>query len=447
MSWRASPGDPGSQGGDPGSQGGDPGSQGSDPGTRGGDPGSQGSDPGAWAGHARGSRGYRRLIAALACAGVATFAQLYSPQALLPRLSGELAVSPADAALTVSLATLGLALAVLPWSFVADRAGRLAAMRTGIIAATLLGLAGPLAPTFESLLVLRLLEGVALGAVPAIAIAYLSEEVARAHAAVAAGTYIAGTTVGGLAGRLVAGPVADALGWRAGVIAVSLLGAAAAVGFILLAPASRGFSPVARSGRGVGAAARDVVVHLADQLRSGRLLMLYAQAFVLMGAFVAVYNYLGFRLEGSPFHLPASVTSLVFLAYLSGTASSGFAARLSLRLGRRAVAVASTAAMAAGAVVLAADQLPAVLAGLVLFTAGFFGAHGIASGWTGALAPGGRAQAASLYNLGYYGGSSVLGWAGGLAFHAWGWQALALGIAATALTTAAASSAVHRAER
>jgi predicted MFS family arabinose efflux permease len=166
-----------------------------------------------------------------------------------------------------------------------------------------------------------------------------------------------------------------------------------------------------------------------------------------MGSFVAVYNYLGFRLEAAPFWLPASLASLVFVAYLSGTFSSGFAARLSERYGRRTVLVVSTVAMAAGAVVLAAEWLPAVLAGLLVFTAGFFAAHGIASGWTGALAPAGRAQAASLYNLGYYGGSSLLGWAGGLVFHAGGWAALVLGVAGVALATALASWAVHRSER
>ena len=37
-----------------------------------------------------------------------------------------------------------------------------------------------------------------------------------------------------------------------------------------------------------------------------------------MGGFVAVYNYLGFRLSGEPFSLPATLISLIFLAYLSG---------------------------------------------------------------------------------------------------------------------------------
>ena len=90
------------------------------------------------------------------------------------------------------------------------------------------------------LLGLRMLEGMALGGIPAIAIAYLNEEVNKAHAALAAGSYVAGTTLGGLAGRLVAGPVGELWGWRAAALAVSVLAAAAAVLFLVLVPTGPG---------------------------------------------------------------------------------------------------------------------------------------------------------------------------------------------------------------
>lgn len=81
-----------------------------------------------WAGHAHGTPGYRRMILALFAAGVATFAQLYSVQGVLPELARDLEVSESQAALAVSSATLGLAVAVLAWSAAADRFGRLRTM-------------------------------------------------------------------------------------------------------------------------------------------------------------------------------------------------------------------------------------------------------------------------------------------------------------------------------
>jgi predicted MFS family arabinose efflux permease len=390
-----------------------------------------------WDGHAKGSAAYGKILAGLAFAGVATFAQLYSTQAVLPAMASDLQITAAEAALTISLATVGLAITVIPWSFLADRIGRVRAMTLGISAATILGLSVPLAGSFGVLLGLRLLEGMALGGIPAIAIAYLNEEVNKAHAALAAGSYVAGTTLGGLAGRLVAGPAGELWGWRAAALAVSLLAAIAAVLFLVLVPKARRFTPAR------GAGLRLAIRTLTGHVRTPRLLALYVQAFLMMGGFVAVYNYLGFRLSGEPFSLPATLISLIFLAYLSGTFSSRWAAGLTLRFGRRNVLLAGVLLMVVGMALTLTQLLAVILAGLVVFTGGFFAAHSIGAGWTGSIATTGRAQAASLYNLAYYLGSSVIGWAGGLVFQSLGWTALAVTVMILACITAVTIAVVH----
>jgi YNFM family putative membrane transporter len=384
----------------------------------------------AWAGHSRGSVEYRRLLAALFCAGVATFAQLYSPQAVLPQISAALGIGAADAALTVSAATIGLAVGVILWSVVADRIGRVRAMSISVTVATALGLAIPFAPDYPLLLVGRALEGFALAGVPAIALAYLNEEIDPEHAARAAGTYVGGTTIGGLLGRLVAGPIAEILNWRAGVFTVAVLCGIAAIGFVKLAPRPRGFAP----SKNRAADPDGGVIHrLLANLRSPRQLTFYALAFLLTGGFVALYNFLGFRLAAAPFHLPQTVVSLVFLAYLAGTWASSRAGAEASRFGRKPVLLASIAIMIIGVAVTLSTNVVIVLVGLVIATAGFFGAHAIASGWAGSAASVGKAQASSLYTLFFYAGSSVLGWFGGVAFDARGWS----GVAVTILILAA----------
>lgn len=373
-----------------------------------------------FSGHAPGSREYRRLIVGLFFAGIATFAQLYSAQAVLPQISADLAVGPATAALSVSAATLGLALAVIPWSIVADRIGRVPAMAAGVITATVFGLVAPLSGEIAVLLILRFSEGVALGAVPAVALAYLSEEVQARHAAAAAGSYIAGTTVGGLLGRIASGIVGEVGGWRTGILSVAVMCAMAAVLFLWLTPRAQGFVPGRlRAERGPG-----ILERLRAPLRSPVHWALYAQGFLLMGAFVAVYNYLGFHLSDEPFALPAWLVTLLFLAYLAGTVSSPWAGTLASRIGRFPVLLGSIGVMAVGASLLLVPLAAIVLVGLVLFTAGFFGAHAVASGWTPVAAgPSSRAQASSLYYFAYYAGSSLFGWMLGLVFGAasWGW--------------------------
>lgn len=378
-----------------------------------------------WEGHPRGSREYRRLVLALLFAGVATFAQLYSVQGILPLIAANLDITPSQSSLAVGLATVGVAVSVIPWSVAADRIGRVRAMTASILTATALGLLVPLAPSLEVLLVIRFFEGAALGGLPAIAIAYLSEEIHHKHTALAAATYVSGTTLGGLLGRIVAGPVAEYTNWRIGTLTVSMIAALAAGLFVWLAPKPRTTL--------VDSQIRDLPGRLWVNLREPGMAALYGQGFLLMGGFVAIYNYLGFRLEAVPFGLPQSLISLIFVAYLSGTVSSRVAGNLATKHGRSVVLAGSTATMIAGVALTMASNLAVILTGLVILTMGFFAAHAIASGWTGQRAVHGRAQATSLYNLFYYGGSSVVGWIGGVVFQSQGWNALALFVIALAV--------------
>lgn len=247
-------------------------------------PGSVLADGGAWQGYERGGRGYRAVLLALFFAGIATFAQLYSFQGVLPILARDLGINAAQASLTVSAATMGLAVAVIPWSLVSDRFGRRRTIAAAVIAATVLGVAGALMPGFAAVVVFRFLEGAALGGVPAVAMTYLSEEVRKSHVAVAAGTFVSGTSLGGLSGRLVAAPVGDFLGWRAGVLTVALVAACSTVAFLMIAPRQRGFIRRTTRLRGTDG----LVARLLTNLRDPGLIALYLQSFLLMGSFVAM---------------------------------------------------------------------------------------------------------------------------------------------------------------
>jgi hypothetical protein len=87
--------------------------------------------------------------------------------------------------------------------------------------------------------------------------------------------------------------------------------------------------------------------------------------------------------------------------------------------------------------------LVVIIAGLVVLTGGFFGAHSVASGWSGARAEHDRSQSASLYNFWYYAGSSLFGYLGGVAWQQLGWPGL-VGMV-TALVLLASAFAALRA--
>ncbi|MGA1835456.1 MFS transporter [Herbiconiux sp. 11R-BC] len=368
-----------------------------------------------WRGFERGEREYSRIVLALFAAGFATFAQVFDAQAVLPAVRAETGLPAATAALMVSATTIGLAISVLPWASVADRVGRITAMKVSLVSATVISLLVPLLPGFEAVLVARGLVGLALGAVPGVAVAYLAEELHGRWVSVAAGTYVAGNTIGGVCGRLLAGPLSEVAGWRVGMQAVSLLGVAAAVLFLLLVPAPRGFLRAPRGGPGVR-------TRILFQLRDPTMLALFAQGFLLMGAFAVVYNYLGFHLAGAPFFVPEALVSLLFVAYLAGTVASRASASLAVRFGPLRVVLAGIGVMMLGLALMFSAALAVVILGLMVFTVGCFSAHPVASGLSGRWAQLGRAQATALYQLSWLGGTAFFGWLIGLVYDGSGWN-------------------------
>lgn len=386
----------------------------------------------------------RRLTVALFAGGIATFSELYTTQAVLPELAAQWQLSPSSAALSVSVVTGALAVSVLPWAAVADRIGRGRSMRISAIVTAVMGLLLPASPSFEVLLVLRAVSGLALGALPALAIAHLIELNRSGRAAAVGGIYIAGTTIGGLSGRLLTGTVGGAWGWRWGVAATGVLAAVAAVVFVVLLPPGEVASTSQNGRRSPERSRRRIRLALSDR----QVWVFYLQGFLLMGAFITVYNLLGFRLAGDPYRLPTSVTSLLFLSYLTGTVGSSAVGRMVGRWGRRPVLIAAGLGMAGGALLCLAPQLGLIIAGLIVITFCFFVAHALAASWAAEQLPQARSQATAVYSLGYYAGSSILGFTGALVYAraGWTWAIVMIAALAAVAATVAALGAPRQAD-
>lgn len=359
---------------------------------------------------------FRRVTVSVVAAGIAAYALLYVTQPLLPQLAGEWGLDPGAASWSVSVATGALALGVLPAAMVSEVVGRRPVLVTSVVVAAGVGLMLALAPSYEVLLVLRAVQGLAIAGIPAVAMAYLAEEVGHRGVGAAIGVLIAGNSAGGLVGRLLSGAASDFLGWRGAVLAVGVLGAVCA-GVLLVAMPKGSARQRGRRGQ-LGRGMREA---FADRT----LVAMYVTAALLMGGFVAVYNAVGFRLAGAPIGLSPAIASLVFLAYAIGGVCSTIAGRLADRYGRKEVLFGTLVVTVVGVVATASSHVAVVLAGLAVMTAGFFAAHATASGWVGARAPKtARGQASGLYLTAYYLGSSVLGTTGTAAYGNAGWNGL-----------------------
>jgi len=366
----------------------------------------------------RSDAAFWRITGPLGFGGFSTFALLYSVQPLMPVFAREFAVSPAFASLSLSATTAVLAVAMIGAGAVAEVCGRKRLMVFSLAASSLATMLAALAPNWPTLLALRALAGLALSGLPAVAMAYLSDEMDAQAIGLAMGIYIAGSTLGGMSGRLIVAALSDHYGWRPAIAAAGAVGlvGAALIGFGL--PRSRRFSPRWPDFAGLTA---PLIRHLSDP----GLRLLFVEAFLLMGSFVCAYNYTGFRLSAPPFSLSQTTIGFIFVLYLVGAASSMVMGDLAGRFGRRRVLWIAIAIEAAGVATTLPDNIAAVIVGVGMITWGFFGAHSIASSWVGLRADGARAQAAALYLFFYYVGSSLVGSSGGL-FYGWaGWPGVA----------------------
>jgi len=367
----------------------------------------------------RGTRAYWRASIALLFAGYATFSLLYCVQPLLPSFSAAFNVTPAQSSLTVSLSTAALAVAIFMAGFVSEGWSRHKLMTMSLTVSALLTIGVSIAPQWHQLLVLRALEGLALGGVPAVAMAYLAEEVHPDGLGLAMGLYVGGTAIGGMAGRVITGIVADLFSWRVAIGTIGVLGILSMLAFRSLLPPSRHFVPR----RGLGFTHHRSA--LVRQFRRPGLPLLFLLGFVLMGSFVTLYNYIGYRLLAPPYRLSQTEIGAIFVVYLTGVIASPWSGRMADTFGRARVLTASLLLMALGLALTMLSPLSAIVGGIACVTFGFFAGHAVASGWVGRLAKEAKGQAAALYLLAYYIGSSLVGSYGGHMWADYGWNGVA----------------------
>lgn len=352
-----------------------------------------------------------RIRIALFLAGSTTFSLLYSPQAILPQLAEGFGVSAAASALSISVGTIGLAIAIFCSSILSGSCTRKALMLYSLLTASLLSLCGIHTSNWNIFVFFRFLSGVALGGVPSIALVYLAEELPPAQLGAATGIYVAGNAFGGMSGRIIISLITEHIGWQHALDLLGGYSVLSSLAFAALLPASRHFT-------------KETSINLryhfhayVQQIIHPVLRWMYILPFTIMGVFVSVYNYIGFRLLGPEFHLSQTQVGLLFGIYVFGMVSSTIAGYLSDRMGQPKVIVAGIATILVGLLCSLTGILPGILLGLIIVTLGFFISHAAASAWVGQLGGQQRSHAAALYLLFYYFGSAVMGWLSG-----WFWQ-------------------------
>lgn len=360
------------------------------------------------------TREFRNSSTALFLGAFNTFAILYSTQPIFTNLAEEFNLSPASASLSLSAASMTLAISLLIVGSISEVYGRKIIMSASITLSSVLAIITAFVPNYTSLLVIRVFQGFASAGLPAIAMAYISEEFEPKNVGAAMGLYISGNTVGGMAGRLIIGTLTNMFNWRFALGCIGIVGLTNSILFLKLLPSSKNFVPRKLE-------INNLIKTLINHVRNTRLLCLYGMGFLLMGSFVSLYNYIGFELIAPPYNVNPTLVSFIFVLYLVGTFSSTFLSRMSDTYGRFNIIRISMVLMLFGASTTLMSNLAMKILGIGILTFGYFGCHSIISAWVGRIASHDKAQASSLYLFFYYAGSSVGGTVSGLFLESYGW--------------------------
>lgn len=366
-----------------------------------------------------GSWGLQAVVFSLV---VAAISNIYLTQPLLPVLQAEFGVSPSQASYTISAVILGIALANLPFGWLADRVPVRSLILSGGVVVCAAGLCCAAAHSLPLLVAARFLQGLFVPALTTCLAAYLSANLPVERLNVVMGSYVAATTAGGLGSRLLGGMLPP-LHWRYAFVSAAALLAGATVIAVWRLPPGRGPD----KGRSGGEGFLTLLTH-------AELRRIFLVAFGGFFVFSSVFNYLPFYLSGAPFHASTRLITLLYLSLLMGTLIAPLSGKLSNRIGNGGTMILGSLLFALAIALTLIKSLVTILAALVLVCAGFFSIHAAAAGSLNRKLTSSRGRANSLYILAYYlggaAGITLSGYAYGLA----GWPGVAaLGIAVLAL--------------
>ncbi len=358
--------------------------------------------------------------------------------------------SKTGAGMTVSAATLGVAISAPVFGALTERLPR-----KKVIVASLIGISVPtlLAATSTSLAQLvfwRFLQGITVPGVIAVLITYIGEEWPPEQVALIMSFYVSGTALGGFIGRISAGLLADWFNWRVSFVALggaALAGAAAVAAW--LPRGRRRTLPAQHAGD-----LPPFPYQVQGLFRIRRLVSTFAVGFNQLFSLVGVFTWITFHLAAKPFNLSTTALSYLFFVYLIGLVVTPAAGYVITRVGLRAGVGGAICLEIIGVLLTLAPSLPVIIAGLALLSSGVFIAQTANSTNLRVAAPAGaRVTAAGIYITCYYLGGTAAGVVPG-AFWALGkWpacvafivamQLVALAIALIGWRTPAVSQAVQ----
>ncbi|VBB10439.1 MFS transporter [Burkholderia stabilis] len=345
--------------------------------------------------------------------GFAAFLNLYSTQGILHELAAAFGVSAERAGQGVSATTTAVAIIAPFVGMLAARIERRTAISLAAMAVALPVVWSAHAASFASFLGARFAAGLVMPFVFALSIAYIGERFDRGTSAEISALFVAGTTLGGFAGRFATNLMTAMWGWRHALDVIAALCLVTGAAIYASLPASGAIARHAGDDADAGPSWRIVT--------RGPLLASFAIGACVLASQVATFTFVGLRLARAPFAFGTVEIGAIYAVFLVAVVVTPLAGRIARHRGPRMPGLVAAALAIGGALLTLSDSVPVILAGLALSSTAVFVEQASANTFISQAASTARSTAIGIYLSCYYFGGSlgsilpVPGW------HRWGW--------------------------
>jgi len=338
------------------------------------------------------------VIAALSVAAFASAVGMRAPDLLLPENARDFGVTPGAASIIATMFALAYGGVQFIAGPLSDKIGKVRVITIACAVSFAASILCALAASLDQLTAARVVGGIATGAVIPVGMAFIGDSVAYERRQAVLARFLSGQIFGLVFGQAVAGVLADAFGWRAMFLLLSLLYVAAAV---TVAVIGRRFDRPAA----VDGAARPPLRRLLSRGRVAFVLsVVAADGLVMFGAFTFV---------GSDLHdrggLSMTEAGLMVMAFGIGGALFSLTVAPLVRLaGRPRLAVFGALILSVGfAVLWAIPWFPLAGAGMLLAGFGFYAFHTTLQTEATQMIPEARGLGMALFAALFFCGQSI----------------------------------------
>jgi predicted MFS family arabinose efflux permease len=341
-------------------------------------------------------RSTARLISHIGLIGFATALSTRAVDPIIPPVAESLQVEPARVALLITAFTLPFVLVQPVLASAADAVGKVRVMLGCLIVVVAASFVSALAPSFEVLVLARILCGAATGGVYPVGMALIADSVPLSERQVGIARWLTVVVAGNLLGTAFAGGLADLFGWRAVFLGVGVC----AVGALVNAVVNLRHVPQAPPGRFDLLSIPSRYVAL---FANPRAKFCFLAVFLEGAAIFGLFSFVALLLvaSGEP---RASIAGIVLAGFsVGGVAYSLGVTPITRRWQTRELMLGGGALCAATFVALALN--PAWPVQLVLYIAmgiGFYSLHGCIQVEASELSTTARATAMSAHSISFF---------------------------------------------